>query len=514
MSLPKQTRRLVPTPDEGGGTTTLGAALRGVTLAVALAALSGAAAPDPHRALTGLIVFAAVLWVTEAFPAAVTALLVTAGTVLFGVATPKQAFAAFGSPVLFLFVGSFFIAKAMEVQGLGIRLARKVSQHARGPVSMMVGLSSVAFALSMWMSNVAATAIVLPIALATAQRANLPAYSERVVLSIAWGASMGGLATPVGTPPNLIGIEQLTLAGREVGFFEWMARALPIALLMQATLLGAFAWQLRRVLLPGNVVSTTAAHSADSIGHARWSPGEISVAVALGIAILGWLVPGVLQIVSPSWWFTQWLDVHVTEEIVAVLAGCLLFVLPGSGSYAHGDHAAPGQTFPAEGAALHRMRPALTWKEAVEIEWGIVLLFGGGLLLGDLAGKSGLSEVWGTWLVQHTGATTPVTMTMMLVAVAIVLSEFASNTAAATLLVPVAIGMAKSANLDPLLPALGATIGASFGFMLPVSTAPNAMAYGTGLLSVRRMVQLGVAFDFIGWLIVVLGLLLFVSTPG
>jgi sodium-dependent dicarboxylate transporter 2/3/5 len=211
-----------------------------------------------------------------------------------------------------------------------------------------------------------------------------------------------------------------------------------------------------------------------------WSQGERAVLIAFFIALAGWLAPTIAQLVAPEAATTKWIDVHVTEEIVALVAGCSLFVLPGG-----------------------PQRPALTWSEATRIEWGVILLFGGGILLGTLAKSTGLAAEWGHALVDATGASTTWSITALVTGVAIVLSEATSNTATASMMAPLSGALAAAAGAAPIPAILGATMGASFGFMMPISTAPNALAYATGRVTVGQMLRAGIIFDVIGFVLIV-----------
>lgn len=426
--------------------------------------------------LTALMVLAVSWWITEALPMAAVALVIAAGTVLVGAATPKQAFGAFGSPLLFMFVGSFFIAEAMAVHGLGERLARATGALARTPLALLCALSATAFVLSMMMSNAAATAIVLPIALAAGAGTDRR-FQAALVLSIAWGASMGGIATPVGTPPNLIGLAGLRQRGLDVGFGTWVGFGLPIGLAMLAAMWAVLIamFGVRRATRPPEVTRLERA----------WSRGERSVVLAMALAVAGWLAPSVLALLAPGAEVTAWARTRLTEEVVAIVAGCALFVLPGGSE---------------------RPRPALTWTEATRIDWGVILLFGGGILLGDLARDSGLTSAWGKELVAWTGAGSTWSIVALVTGVSIVLSEATSNTATATLMVPLAAGLAEATGAAPVPAVLGATLGSSFGFMMPISTAPNALAYGTRRVTMGQMMRAGVVFDVIGFVVVVGGL--------
>jgi solute carrier family 13 (sodium-dependent dicarboxylate transporter), member 2/3/5 len=463
----------------------------GLVAGPVLAAVVGwASAGGPSPALAALMALCVTWWLSEALPPAAVALTAAVGAIVSGLATPQVAFAAFGEPLLFLFVGSFFVAEAMKVHGLGERLAAAMMQRASGRLSLLVVVSVVSFVLSTMMSNSAATAIVLPIALSaatavaragagTSHRRTDERYASAMVLAVAWGASVGGVGTPVGTPPNLIGLRELRASGLDVSFLGWMGFGLPIGLILLAAMIVVLAvgFGIRRGQVLGVVAS----------GESRpWNPGEVAVIIAMAIALFGWLTPSILEIAVPGTAVQRWVKTHVSEEVPALVAGCILFVLPG-----------------ARGA---RPRPALTWSEATRIDWGVILMFAGGVLLGKLAKDTGLAAAWGHWLVEATGASSTWSITALVTAAAIVLSEATSNTATATLMAPLAGSLAAAANAAPIPAVLGATLGASFGFMMPISTAPNAMAYATGRIRVADMVRTGIVFDVAGFIVIVGGL--------
>jgi solute carrier family 13 (sodium-dependent dicarboxylate transporter), member 2/3/5 len=456
-----------------------GGLLAGPLLALLVWSLSSTKAP----ALPALMTLCVTWWITEALPAAVVALVAAVGAVLTGLATPVQAFAAFGRPQLFLFVGSFFIAEAMRIHGLGERMARSLTGFARGRLSLLIMLGVTAFVLSMAMSNAAATAIVLPIALSACSATDRK-YQAAVVLMVAWAASVGGLGTPVGTPPNLFGIAALRQQGLDLGFVQWMAMGVPIGVVMMTGLVAIVAlfFGVRRgIPLP-------ARGEQPSI---RWSSGEISVVIVVAFAIVGWLLPSIVQAITGNapGGIGDWFRTHLSEEVVALIAGALLFVLPGG-----------------KGASSNSRRPALVWSEATQIDWGIILLFGGGILLGELANSTGLSKEWGQSLVALTSAHSTWGITALCTAIAIALSEVTSNTATATLMAPLAAELARAAGVAPIPAVLGATLGASFGFMMPISTAPNALAYATGRVTMGQMIRTGIVFDVVGFVLIVGGL--------
>jgi len=425
-------------------------------------------------ALVGLMVLCVTWWLTEALPVAAVALAAAMGAVLTGVATPEVAFKAFGTPLLFMFVGSFFIAEAMHVHGLGARIGEAVARKATTRLSFLVAITVVSFTQSMFMSNSATTAILLPLVLGMAPKGDR--YGAALVLAVAWGASIGGLGTIVGTPPNGLGIAELRQRGVDIGFVEWMAIGVPMGLFMIAGLLGVLAlfFGIRR----GQPLPPR-----ETVDAKPWSQGERAVLIVFAIALAGWLTPTVAELIAPRSPATKWIDAHITEEIVALFAGCSLFVLPGGTD-----------------------RPALTWREATRIEWGVILLFGGGILLGTLAKSTGLAAQWGHALVDATGASSTWSITVLVTGVSIVLSEATSNTATASMMAPLAGALAAAAGAAPIPAVLGATMGASFGFMMPISTAPNALAYATGRVTVGQMLRVGIVFDVLGFILIVAAL--------
>lgn len=438
------------------------------------------ASGGPSPALPALMALAVTWWLTEALPAAAVALLIAVGAVVTGLATPQVAFATFGKPQLFLFVGSFFIAEAVRIHGLGERMANAMTRIASGQLSLLLSIGCTAFVLSMVMSNASATAILLPVVLAAA-RGTSRQYQAALVLVVAWSASVGGLGTPVGTPPNLFGIAALRQHGVHIGFVEWMSFGVPIGMVMMVGLIAVTS--LFHGVRPGQALPP---QSDDSPTHRPWSRGEIAALTAISVALLGWILPSLLGAIAPDAAWTKWVDIHLTEEVVAVSAGCLLFVLPAG---------SPG-----------RRRPALTWSEATHIEWGVILLFGGGILMGDLAKTTGVSQSWGKALVDLTSADSTWTITALCTGVAILLSELTSNTATATLMAPLAAELAFASGASPIPCVLGATLGSSFGFMMPISTAPNALAYATGKVRIGQMMRAGIVFDILGFALILLGL--------
>jgi sodium-dependent dicarboxylate transporter 2/3/5 len=456
-----------------------------------LLAFPPASLAPPAARLLAVVAWVLVWWITEAVPLPATAVLGPALTVVLGVASAKEAFAAFGDPIIFLFLGSFLLAEAMSVHGLDRRIASAIlaiPAASASPRRVVFTFLALAAGLSMWLSNSATTAMLYPIALGTLGTleggATRSPLARALLLACAYGASVGGVGTPVGSPPNLVAIGQLeTLAGLRVGFVPWLLVAIPVMLVMTAgtgLVLGARLGG----RLPAGPNAGPTARPPGPMGA-----GERSVAFAVLFTVACWVGPGVVSLLlGVEHAVAAALARALPEGAVAVLGAGLLFVLPG-------------------GAGRGR---ALTWPEATRIDWGTLLLFGGGLSLGAAMFRTGLSETLGNSLVGATGVSTTVGLTVVFSVFSIFFTEVTSNTAAATMLVPLAIASARAAGVSPLEPSLGCALGCSMAFMLPVATPPNAIVYGSGLVPVAFMARTGIWMNLVASVVVPAGVLLLV----
>ena len=445
--------------------------------------------PEAHR-LSAILGLTLVLWICESIPLAVTALLAPVLCVVLGVATDKAVFTPFGSPIVFLFVGMFFLAAAMQKHSLEKRLALGLLNFgwlASSPLRLYASIAAVTALLSMWMSNVATTAVMLPIALGIANTCpdlmRNPVARARLVLLIPFAASIGGLATPVGTPPNLIALGFLReLLGVEIGFLGWMQLAVPLAAVLLVFLVFLLRPPLRR---------WTGDSLADSLGDlagqraalGRFTAGERNCALCLGGAIVLWLYPGAVELIfGEPRLGAAWIQAHFPEEVVGLAAGLLLFILPTN---------------------FRRSEFTITWREAVHIDWGTILLFAGGLALGKQVFDTGLAKTLGDMVAGSLGAGAGVWMlSAVAVVLTLLLSTATSNTATANVMVPMMIAVAQSSGLNPIPVALACCLASSFGFALPVSTGPNAMAYSTGEVRLLQMVRYGLMLDMAGAILI------------
>lgn len=454
---------------------------------------AGSLSPQAHR-LAAIMALVVVLWVSEALPMAVTAVLGPMLAVLFGVAPAEKALAPFADPIIFLFIGSFMLAEAMFVHGVDRRIAfSALSSRLVGTSASRILLvyGAVATTISMWISNTATTAMMFPIGLSivsqvwrqsAADEASMRRFAVAMMLMTSFAASVGGMATPVGTPPNLIGIGMIERITRvHIDFFQWMALGLPIVLVLFTLLAAGFYWTSVKGLHVGEGSAALVREELRKLGP--MSVGQRNVLLAFGVTVLLWVLPGLLALagLSRSAFFT-WYQTAVPEGVAAMLGAILLFVLPLS---------------------WRKRRFTLTWEQAARIDWGIVLLYGGGLALGDLAFQTGLARWMGESLMHWLPTHSTFTLCAVFAAMAIVLSETTSNTASANMVVPVALAVSGPAGVNPILPALAATLGASMGFMMPISTAPNAIVYSSGYVPFTQMMRYGLVLDVVGFVVIV-----------
>ena len=448
----------------------------------------------PAHHLAAILAMMVVFWVTEALPLAVTAVIGPVLAVILRVAPARAAFAPFADPIIFLFIGSFMLAEAMFVHGLDRRIAfGALSSRAVGgsPVRILLVYGAVAAGISMWISNTATTAMMFPIGLSivahlTEGRESEPAsrdFAVAMMLMTAFGASIGGIGTPIGTPPNLIGVGMLSrIANIDISFFQWMMFGVPLVILLFLYLVAYFYFTALRHLRVD--VSRASIIQAELRRLGPLSPGQRNVLIAFVTTVTLWLLPGVLAIVGlGESGFSRAYAVAVPESIAALTGAILLFVLPVN---------------------WRALRFTLRWEEAVRIDWGIILLFGGGLAMGELAFSTGLAEAMGRGVTSWLPSKSALSLTILFTAVGILMSEAASNTASANMIVPVAIAVSQASGIDPLQPALGATLGASMGFMMPISTPPNAIVYSSGHVPITAMMKHGVGLDLVGFVLIVL----------
>ena len=449
--------------------------------------------PQAHR-LAAILVLVVALWVSEALPLPVSALLGPLLAIVMRVAPAPRALAAFADPIIFLFIGSFIIAEAMYAHGLDRRIAFTALSSrlvGRSAGRLLLVFGGVSVLLSMWISNTATAAMMFPIGmsivsqLSTQPIASHPRFrrfATTLMLITAFGASIGGMATPIGTPPNLIGVGMLReLVGAPISFFRWMMLGLPITLTLYAVLATGFWFAGARGLRLPEGTAELVRRELDRLG--RVSRGQRNVMFAFAVTVLLWVFPGLLAVVglreAP---IGKAYEASMPEAAAALTGAILLFLLP---------------------VDWRRRRFTMSWAEAVRIDWGTIFLFGGGLALGSMAFSTGLAASIGQTVTGWVPTHHPLPFTILFTCFAAGLSEMTSNTASASMVVPIAIAVSRAAGVSALEPALGATLGASICFMLPVSTPPNAIAYSSGHVPIGTMIRYGVGLSLAACVIVI-----------
>lgn len=412
-------------------------------------------------ALTLLI---AMLWVTEALPIPVTSLIPFVAFPMAGVIDYKEAASALGSHVILLLMGAFMLSKALEKSGVHRRIAVYMLRlcGASSAKRLVLGFMMTSAVLSMWISNTATTLMLLPIAMAIITSMDSPRLATALLLGIAYAASLGGVGTPIGTPPNIIfmSVYQQT-TGTELSFINWMITGVPIVLI--AIPIMSF-WLTRKLNhMP----------DCDLPESGSWRPAEKRVLVVFGVVALAWIF-------RPYW--AAWTGMTLVSDSTIAIAGVvLMFLVP------NGDKKNPDQL--------------LDWKTAEAIPWGMLLLFAGGICLAKAFTASGLSQLLGEAL---TGlAALPIVLTLLILCLAVsFVTEITSNTATATLLMPILASASAAIGIDPIVLMMPAAISASCAFMMPVATAPNAIVYGSGRIPIQTMVREGTMLNILVGLVI------------
>jgi len=429
----------------------------------------------------GVAVFMAVWWMTEAVPIPVTAMIPLVAFPVLGVLSMADAAGPYAADIIFLFMGGFLLAVAMERWGLHRRIALGImAVTGTTPNRLILGFMLATAFLSMWISNTATTAMMLPIALAVGEMFRPHAHEGRynfgiaLMLGIAYASSIGGVATLIGTPPNAVMAAAAgEMLGRDIGFVEWMGVGVPVA----AVMLPAAWLLLTRVLhRPGRLGGDAAAVlEGERAKLGRANRGERMVGVVFALTALAWVmrapkdlgaftIPGI-QTFAPA----------VRDSTIAMAAGIILFVLP---------------------VDWRRGVFVMDWHHGKRIPWGVLVLFGGGLSLARGMDRSGLAA-WIGGVVSALGAVPLIVVVGVVATLVVFLTEVTSNTATTTMAMPVMAGVAAGLGQEPLVLMATAALAASMAFMLPVATPPNAIVFGSGYLTIPQMSRAGFLLNWI-----------------
>ena len=449
---------------------------------------------EAHK-LLAIMVLVALWWITEPVPIPVTSLLGPTLAVVTGAIPAGQAFASFANPMIFLFMGGFILAKAMMMHGLDKRFAYWLLSRSwvgSNPRRIFLAIGLATALCSGWVSNTATAAMMFPICLGLLNsikdmmaangrqiELNEYKYATGLMLMTAYSASIGGVLTPIGTPPNLIMLGFLdSMQGIHVSFFEWMIWGF-----VAMTFYFAIAYVVLSKLFPADVDRIDGAEEfirARIAELGQWTRAQKNTLFAFITAVVLWIIPGFLNMFLGETSPVLKMYNRLFPEAIAAMCGALmLFLLPVNFS---------------------KREFTISWKEAsAGVEWGTLILFGGGLAMGGMMYKTGLSQWIGDLIVAGMGgAVSQVVLVAVFSVLALLLSELTSHTAATNMIGPLAITIAVSAGLSPVPVSVGIALSASLGFMLPVSTPPNAIVYASGYVPITKMISTGVYIDFVG----------------
>jgi len=428
-----------------------------ILLYLLMSAQGWEAAPAATAAITLLC---ALWWIFEPVPIPFTSLLPLALFPMLGILTPGQVAQAFGSPLILLLMGGFMISEAMADSGAHKRIALYMVHLFGGgnAKTLVLGFMTASAALSMWISNTATTLMLLPVALAVLNHAH-PRLAVPLLLGIAYAASIGGLGTPIGTPPNLVFMQVYAdYFGPAPTFPQWMGWGLPVVVLMVPL---AGLWLTRGVRLEEPV-------ELPRVGE--WQPAEKRVLAVFALTALAWVTRR-----APLGGWSEWFGLQgANDASVALLAAVAMAMIPAGNG--------------------HRL---LRWKVANKIPWGVLLLFGGGLAIAAAFMESGLADIISAQLGGLSRV--PVWMMILIICLAVTfMTEVTSNTATSSLLMPLLATTATAIEVNPMLLMIPAAMSASCAFMLPVATAPNAVIYGSGRVKIKDMARAGLVMNLIG----------------
>ena len=425
-------------------------------------------------------------WLMETVPMAVTALLPIVLFPLFGISKIEQACAPFGDKFIFLFLGGFLLALALEKSGLHKRFSLSLLKITGNSASKIIlGFMLSAWFISMWISNTATTLMMFPIALAVSnlfdkseETSNKKIRNFRVslFLGIAYASSIGGMATIIGTPPNAaaVGILNKTF-GREISFTDWMLYGLPFSLL----LLFLAYWAMTNFIFP--LKNEKFDKGRDFILEelskmGKWKTNEKRILIVFAAAIALWLSEGMIRSVYPNY--------PISDVWIAMVAGISLFLIPGEES-----------------------KPLINWEDTRNLPWGILLMFGGGLSLAMAFKESGTLKLLTDSLATLNYLDDRLYL-IVLTGIGLLLTAFMSNLAMVTLFVPVVAALAVNKGIDPMYFAIPVTLSASCDFMFPMSTPPNAIAFSSGHIRSKEMLKAGIVLNLISFLLLVVFILI------
>lgn len=440
--------------------------------------------PDAKSILASTI-WIAIWWITECVPISVTALLPIVLFPLTGGLDIKSTTASYGHNLVFLFVGGFIIALAIEKWNLHKRVALSIIKFTGTKKSRIIlGFMIATAVLSMFISNTATTIMILPVGMAIISKVSESNnsyeninFGKSLMIAIAYSASIGGMATLIGTPPNMIfaGVVKESY-GIEIGMLEWSKFGLPVSLFLLM-----ICWiYLTKVAF--SFEDKNQASGKQEINNqlkklGKFSNEELKVSVIFGLTALGWIFRKQLVKIIP----------FLDDTIIAISFAIVLFIIPDK-----------------------KNKPLLNWEDTIKLPWGILLLFGGGMAIASAFGKSGLA----LWIANLLSTMNGVSLFLLILIIVVsinLLTELTSNMATTAMLLPVLVTMALAINVHPYFLLVSATLAASCAFMLPVATPPNAIVFGSGLLKIEDMFKKGIWMNLFS--VIVISLIVYYILP-
>ncbi len=419
----------------------------------------------------GVTLWVIVWWIFEPIPIPATSLLPMALLPMFGIISTRELGSAYGNPLVLLMLGGFLLASALERSGAHRRIALFMVRAFGGssPRRLVFGFMCASAFLSMWISNTSTTLMLLPVALAALEQTDDESLGAPLLLGIAYAASIGGIGTPIGTPPNLVFMGVYTeVTGAAISFGQWMIWALPVVALLLPI---AALWITRSVSGKGG---------ADLPAPGQWTAAERRVLMVFTVTALLWITRK-----GPFGGWSEWVSLpYANDAMVAFLAVVALFVIPSGKVLENGE-----------------AQRLLDWETAERIPWGMLLLFGAGITIATGFINSGLSSNIGQALEDL--STLPLLLMIASICLAVTfLTEVTSNLATTTLLMPILAAAAIGAGTDPALFMIPAAMSASCAFMLPVATPPNVITFATGKFSIQKMVREGLVLNLVGVIVI------------
>ena len=421
--------------------------------------------------VASITLLCALWWIFESIPIPITSLLPLAVFTMTGVLTSGEVASAYGHPLILLLLGGFILSQSMAYSGAHRRIALMMVNlfGSSSPRRLVMGFMVASAVLSMWISNTATTLMLLPVALATIENANDKRLTTALLLGIAYAASIGGIGTPIGTPPNALFMATYNgIEGNNLSFLDWMKWGIPLVVVFIPI---AMLWITHS--LPKSL-------SIQLPKTGQWTSIEKRVLTVFLLTAICWITRQ-----QPFGGWSELLGLTQANDASVALIACIaLFIIPDGNKV-------------ADNSGGTKQGRLLDWESANKIPWGVLLLFAGGICIAKAFGASGLSELVGGYLSQVT--LLPVFILIALIALVVTfLTEMTSNTATTALLLPILAAAAIAAKIDPAVLMVPAAMSASCAFMLPVATAPNAIVYGSEKVDIQSMVRTGFVLNLIG----------------